>query len=81
MKWMISCKEATNFISRKEEGKLSLKQRMQLWLHLGVCSFCKLFYKQNKIIIRQASHLHEHETAQLSNADKEAIITRINEEL
>ena len=80
MKWMISCKQATDFISRKEEGKLSPVQRMQLWLHLGVCTFCKLFYKQNKIITQQATHLHEHTTAQLSNAEKETIINRINEE-
>jgi hypothetical protein len=80
MKWMISCKEATNYISRNEEGRLSPKQRIQLWLHLGVCTFCKLFYKQNKIIIQQALQLHEKETAQLSNADKELIIARIEEE-
>jgi hypothetical protein len=71
---MISCKEATDFISRKEEGKLSFRQRWQLWQHLAVCSFCKLFYKQNKIFSNSASHLHEHTNATLSQEQKEYLI-------
>ncbi|QEC68051.1 hypothetical protein FRZ67_12330 [Panacibacter ginsenosidivorans] len=80
MKWMITCKEATNFISLKEERKLTVKQRIQLLLHLGICSLCKLFYRQNKIITQRAAHLHEHTNATLSQPEKEAIIQRINAE-
>ena len=80
MKWMITCKEATNFISIKEEGKLSFKQRIQLLLHLGICSLCELFYKQNKIITQRSAHLDEHTNATLSQPEKEAIIKRINAE-
>lgn len=79
MKWTITCKEATNFISLKEEGRLSFKQRIGLWLHLGVCSLCKLFYRQNKIITRHAAHLPEHTDIHLSPADKEAIISKMKE--
>lgn len=77
---MISCKQATDFISKKEEGKLSVKQILQLWLHLGVCSFCKLFYKQSKIIASQATHLHDHLDIKLSQPEKDAIIKKIEEE-
>ncbi|CAN5655013.1 hypothetical protein BH10BAC2_BH10BAC2_01070 [soil metagenome] len=79
MKWMITCMEATNFISLKEEGKLSLKQYIQLWLHLGICSLCKLFYRQNKIITKSTGKLHEHTTAKLSAAQKETIISKMKE--
>ena len=80
MKWTITCKEATNFISLKEEKRLSIKQHIQLLLHLGICSLCKLFYKQNKIITQQATHLPEHMNATLSQPEKEAIIKMINAE-
>jgi hypothetical protein len=69
---MISCKQATDFISRKEEGKLSLRQRWQLWQHLAICSFCKLFYKQNRIVIHSAHGLHS--DASLSPEEKESLI-------
>lgn len=80
MKWMITCKEATNFISRKEEGRLSFKQRIQLMLHLGICSFCKLFYRQNKVIIKNASQIDEYTSASLSHEEKESMINKLNEE-
>jgi hypothetical protein len=79
MKWMITCKEATTFISLKEERKLSLSQQIQLWLHLGICSLCKLFYRQNKIIIQQAAKLHEHTQAELSPGEKAIMINMLNE--
>ncbi|TAH09833.1 MAG: hypothetical protein EAZ12_05720 [Sphingobacteriia bacterium] len=47
----ISCKTAVDYISKKEEGKLSLFQRFQLWRHLAICYLCKRFEQQNKIII------------------------------
>ena len=78
MKWTITCKEATNFISLKEEKRLSIKQHIQLLLHLGICSLCKLFYKQNKIITKHTAHLHVHTNATLSQPEKEAIIKKIN---
>ena len=71
---MISCKEATDFISRKEEGKLSLRQRWHLWQHLAICKFCKYFYKQNKIIAETAGHLQEHPDAKLTAEEKESLI-------
>lgn len=74
---MISCKEATDFISRKEEDKLTFRQRWQLWQHLAVCTFCRLFYKQNKVFIKNASHLHEHTGATLTPEEKEKLITAL----
>lgn len=74
---MITCKQATKFISQKEEGKLSLRQRWQLWMHLGVCEICRIFQKQNKIIIKSTSHIHEYIDVSLSTAEKESIISAL----
>jgi len=79
MKWKITCKEATTFISQQEEGRLTFQQRLQLWLHLGICSLCKLFYRQNKIITANSQHLHEHTEASLTTAEKQNIINTIEE--
>ncbi|CAN5211490.1 hypothetical protein BH11BAC6_BH11BAC6_06890 [soil metagenome] len=79
MKMMITCKEATKFISQKEEGKLSLKQSIKLWLHMGICGVCKFFYRQNKIIIKTAPHLHEHTNAVLTASEKEALILKLQQ--
>jgi hypothetical protein len=77
MKVMISCKEATKFISQQEEKKLSRNQRLQLWMHLAICTFCKLFYKQNLFIIRNAPHLDSNNEASLSSSEKQALVAEL----
>ncbi len=52
----ITCKQATDYISKKEEGKVTLLQRYQLWRHFAVCSLCKLFSKQNKLLVSSLKH-------------------------
>jgi flagellar biosynthesis/type III secretory pathway chaperone len=74
---MISCKEATKFISQKEEGKLSFHQRWQLWQHLAICAVCRLFNKQNKVIINNTPHLDDYNDALLSQSEKESIISAL----
>lgn len=68
---ILSCKKATWLISLKEEGKLSFIQRIQLRMHLAVCSMCKLFEKQTLFISKNARHLHEHSHTPLSSDSKE----------
>jgi hypothetical protein len=70
----ITCKQATDYISRHEESKLTLRQRYQLWKHLAVCSLCQLFYKQNTLMVQALKHTETHETESLSEADKQAIL-------
>ena len=74
---MISCKEATKFILQREEGKLTFHQRWQLWQHLAICAVCRLFNKQNKVIINSASHLHDYDDALLTQSEKEFIISAL----
>lgn len=52
MKGNITCKQAVNYISKKEEGKLTPWKRFQLWKHLAGCSLCRMFNMQNKIITK-----------------------------
>ncbi|MBA4197186.1 MAG: hypothetical protein C0459_06480 [Chitinophaga sp.] len=75
---MISCKEATDFISKKEEGKLTIMQRYALWRHLLICTMCRLFNLQNKTIVKNASTLRETD-ASLTREEKDGIIQTLNQ--
>lgn len=71
----ISCKQATDYISKKEEGKLTLFQRYQLWRHLAVCYLCKRFDKHNKQMLTNIKqHKDDETTAELPRKTKEAIL-------
>lgn len=77
MKVMITCQQATKFISQREEGRLSIGKMFQLWYHLGICGICKIFNKQNKIIIRNLPHAHKHINVSLTPLEKESIIAAL----
>jgi len=74
---MISCKEATKYISQREEGKLTFHQRWQLWQHLAICAVCRLFSKQNKVIINTMPHLYDYNDALLTQSEKDSIISAL----
>ena len=80
MKLTISCKEASDFISRQEEKKLSPLQVLQLWLHLGVCSFCRLFKRQNKILTHATEQMQHYYDVSLSQFQKDSLIEALNNE-
>lgn len=65
---MISCEKATFLISKKEEGKLTTKERMILFIHLAMCKFCKLFEKQSAFISTETKHFYS--AAELTHEDK-----------
>lgn len=69
----LSCKQATFLMSKKEEGKISFKERVQLRLHLSICDFCTRFQKQTAFFTKNAPHTHEHVDAKLSDEKKTEI--------
>jgi hypothetical protein len=69
----LGCKKATFLMSKKEEGKLTAIEKIQLKLHLGICSFCTRFQKQTNFFTKHAMHTHEHLPGTLSPQKKEAI--------
>jgi predicted metal-binding protein len=74
MSGKISCKRAVNFISKKEEGKLSSGQRFALWRHLGECSLCRIFSVQNKII---GQAMMQQQTRELTIPEKEVMVKAV----
>lgn len=70
----IDCKTATKMIAQKEDGKLSLKERIQLIIHLFICKVCSLFYKQNKVLVKSVPLLQKISAASLSEKEKQQMI-------
>lgn len=76
MKWKITCKQATMLISKKEEGRLSLLQRIQLYQHLWICSLCRLFEKQTGFFSGKMQDMEAEDVA-LTPQEKESMIQKI----
>ena len=45
-----NCRQATYLIEKRQIGKITLREKMQLHVHLYGCSVCKLFNKQSMMI-------------------------------
>ena len=72
----ITCRQAVDYISKKEEGKLSATQRFALWRHLAICSLCRMFSAQNKMMIKAMQHQDDN-NAQLTPEEKESMVSNI----
>jgi len=66
-KLMITCKESTYLVSKKQQDKLSFAEKMQLQFHLMVCSYCRRFANQialiTKGIIRLRANIEQQNTS------------------
>lgn len=49
---MLSCKEITKLVSESLDRELTWRQRIGLWMHIGMCGLCWRFRKD-------LIHLHE----------------------
>ena len=50
---MLNCKDITRLVSASFERKLSLGERINLWMHVGLCSTCRMF-RRFQISLHQA---------------------------
>lgn len=73
----ISCKEAVDFILKKEEGKLSFSQHLKLWYHLWICPLCRYFLDQSKVINKLVARQSKNQEHRLTKDEKEGIIHHV----
>ena len=69
---MANCLEATMLMAKKEEGKISFREKLSLMMHTSMCSLCRRFQKQTAVIGSEAKHVHA-EGDQLSVSTREKI--------
>jgi hypothetical protein len=74
---MITCKDATQLVVKRNHETLSMWDRMRLKMHLSMCRFCSLFEKQNRIIDEQVAKLDEISPAHMPGESKEKILHEI----
>jgi hypothetical protein len=79
---MITCKRASELISRSIDEELSMMEKISLCVHLFICNFCRQFSKQLKLI-RHACRGHPEkffDNQKLSQEAKQRIIDKIKAE-
>jgi len=76
---LLSCQKATELVEKQKEIKLSLVERLQLLMHLKMCTPCGNYKKQSKIIDEMLSGVTANNVpkATLSEEKKQALIKKI----
>jgi hypothetical protein len=69
---MKSCKEISILTERSSFEKISLKDKMGLWMHKMMCSFCKNYSKESRTI-NKALKNQVNLTTELSSLEKKQI--------
>ena len=59
MKWMPTCREATELAARAMDERLPFASRLSMQLHLAICKNCTLFARQ----LRDMRRLFREETS------------------
>lgn len=78
-----NCKKATFLIEKQQIGKISVREKMELKIHLTGCSICVTFMQQSSIINQMARKLFnsDHRELKLDKGFKEQLQKRINNQL
>ncbi|KIO75007.1 hypothetical protein TH53_23095 [Pedobacter lusitanus] len=79
-----NCRKATFLIEKKQITALTLREKVELRIHLTGCSFCRLFQKQsigiNKMV-HELFHSAVHKDIRLDDDYKKKLQERIEEQL
>lgn len=49
---MLNCMRLTEIVTDYLEQRLSLLERMQFHLHVGMCKHCREYLRQTKLVVR-----------------------------
>lgn len=77
---MLSCKKATELMSKKEVQNLSIIERAQLKIHSSMCKACSSYEKQTETINKTLSKISNIDTVEkqsLTDDFKQSIINKI----
>lgn len=76
---MVSCKEASALIEKKENGEIGLPDRLRLRLHLTMCKACQTYAKQSHLIAKllRSGMSHNTITKETEEELKRKIISKV----
>jgi hypothetical protein len=66
---MLMCKEVTHLLSESQDRKLTISERLQLKMHLAMCSGCRNF-KNQMVFLREACRRYVTDPASRKNVDR-----------
>ncbi len=78
-----NCRQATYLIEKQQISSITLKEKIELKIHLMGCSICKLFQQQSMLINKMASKhfADQHKHISLDTQFKEDLQQKINDRL
>ncbi|MFN8390825.1 MAG: zf-HC2 domain-containing protein [Bdellovibrionota bacterium] len=74
---MITCKRATELLSRSADEPLSLREQLMLKLHLFICECCEQFRKQLDLLRSGAKSAADGDGPKLSQSTRARIQSEI----
>lgn len=82
MKWIVTCRETTELVSRAMDQRLPFSARLAMRLHLAICENCTRFAQQLQDMRRQfrAQMTADDETAGLPPEARERIEDALQKE-
>lgn len=83
-KIIYNCRQATYLIEKKQLTSLSVRERLELKIHLAGCSMCRLFQKQSILIntmVQQLFKSNGQTELKLDDSFKKDLQERIEKEL
>ncbi|HEV8079147.1 MAG TPA: hypothetical protein VGP43_00430 [Chitinophagaceae bacterium] len=78
---MSTCRQSTEWVIKKEKNKLSVKENLQLLSHMAICSFCRLFARQNTLINKSILKNERMEALLLTSKDKKELIRSVHNKI
>lgn len=77
------CRKATFLLEKKQFGKISLREKIELRIHLAGCSVCRIFSQQTGMISRMVTELLRQSPppAEMNASDKIKLQQLIEKEL
>lgn len=78
-----NCRKATFLIEKQQIGKITLREKLELKLHLTGCAICVTFMRQSAVINQMARKLMngDSNTLRLDEGFKQQLQKRINNHL
>ena len=78
---MITCRKSTEWIIKKELGKLPFHQKLQLLSHLAICKACRLFARQSTFLTKAFRQANSALSTRLTATEKETLFHSVKEKL
>lgn len=78
------CRHATYLIEKRQHTMLTIRERLQLTIHLSGCSVCRLFQQQSRWIsrtLRTLFHSAQDQESGLSDEFKQQLQQQIDDRL